>query len=61
MPAWLAMWSTNILFGVLGLAGLRVIGREQSTGRGGGWGDVPKWLRFPALRRSGSERAAEAS
>jgi lipopolysaccharide export system permease protein len=59
MPAWLAMWSTNILFGVLGLAGLRVIGREQSTGRGGGWGDLPKWLRIPALRRS--ERAAEVS
>jgi lipopolysaccharide export system permease protein len=58
MPAWLAMWSTNILFGALGLAGLRVIGREQSTGRGGGWGDLPKWLRLPALRRS--ERAAES-
>lgn len=58
VPAWVAMWSTNILFGVLGLVGLRVMGREQSSGRGGGWGELPRWLRLPARRRT--ESTAEA-
>lgn len=55
MPPWIAMWLTNALFGTLGAVGLWRMGREQSTGRGGGlsW---PAWLRFS--RRS--SRRAEA-
>jgi lipopolysaccharide export system permease protein len=55
---WLAMWLTNLLFGTLGIFGLWFVGREQSSGRGGGWGEWPRWLRLPRARRA--ERAAEA-
>ena len=50
----LAMWQTNVVFGTLGLFGMWRVGREKSSGRGGGWGDMPRWLRrvrVPALRR----------
>lgn len=57
VPAWLAMWLTNILFGGIGIWGLWGLGHEQSTGRGGGWGDMPRWLKLLAVRRS--ENAAE--
>jgi lipopolysaccharide export system permease protein len=50
MPPWMAMWLTNAIFGTLGLIGLWRMGREQSTGRGGGW-RVPRWLRIPFRRR----------
>jgi lipopolysaccharide export system permease protein len=51
MPPWMAMWLTNVLFGTLGLIGIWRMGREQSTGRGGGWGDLPRWIRAPFRRR----------
>ncbi|MBW3628942.1 MAG: LptF/LptG family permease [Gemmatimonadetes bacterium] len=51
MPPSLAMWQTNVIFGTLGLFAMWRIGREQSTGRGAGWGDLPRWLRRPMLRR----------
>jgi lipopolysaccharide export system permease protein len=57
VPAWLGMWSTNLIFGAIGLFGLWRLGREQSTGRSGGWGDLPRWLKFSAFRRS--ENTAE--
>ena len=47
----IAMWQTNAIFGTLGLFGMWRVGRERSSGRGGGWGDLPRWLRRPALRR----------
>jgi lipopolysaccharide export system permease protein len=56
MPPWMAMWLTNALFGTLGVIGIWRMGREQSTGRGGGWGDLPGWMRPPFRRR----RAARA-
>lgn len=51
MPPVLAMWQTNIVFGTLGLLALTRVGREQSSGRGGGWGELPRWMRRPLLRR----------
>ncbi len=57
IPAGLAMWATNIIFGVLGLLGFLRLGREQGTTRGSGWGELPKWLRLPRFRR----QAVEAS
>jgi lipopolysaccharide export system permease protein len=58
MPPWLAMWLTNLVFGALGVVGLWRVGREQSTGRGSGWGDLPRWLRPRGARRAA--RVAEA-
>jgi lipopolysaccharide export system permease protein len=52
MSPFMAMWQTNLIFGTIGLLGLWRAGREQSSGRGGGWGDLPRWLRRPALRRA---------
>lgn len=46
-------WLMNAIFGVLGVMGLWAIGKEQSTGRGAGWGDLPRWLRLPRRRREG--------
>jgi lipopolysaccharide export system permease protein len=57
VPPSLAMWITNILFGALGLIGFVMLGREQGTGRGGGWGELPRWLRIPRPRPAGSEAA----
>jgi len=59
VPPWVAMWLTNALFGILGMIGLWKMGREQSTGRGGGWGDLPRWVRVPFGRRR-TTRAVEA-
>jgi lipopolysaccharide export system permease protein len=50
VPPLVAMWATNAIFGVLGLAGFLLLGREQGTGRGGGSRELPRWLR---LRRFG--------
>jgi lipopolysaccharide export system permease protein len=58
VPPWLAMWLTNLVFGALGLVGIWRVGREQSTGRGSGWGDLPRWLRL--RRPRGTSRVAEA-
>lgn len=46
VPVTLAMWTTNIIFGTLGLIGFLRLGREQGSGRGSGWGDLPRWLRL---------------
>lgn len=48
VPPAVAMWATNVLFGALGLVGFYRLGREQGTGRGAGWGEMPHlplWLR----------------
>lgn len=58
LPAWMAMWLTNAIFGTLGLIGLWRMGREQSTSRGGGW-NLPRWLRVPFRR--GQEARAEGA
>ncbi len=42
----LAMWAINIIFGVLGIFGIMKIGREDSTGRDSGWGELPRWLQL---------------
>jgi len=53
----LAMWGTNIVFGLLGLAGLWAMVRSSPTPRGGDWSDVRHvlfgWIR--RLRRRGRE------
>ena len=56
VPPVLAMWGTNIIFGIAGLIGFAKLGYEQGTGRGGAWGERPKWLRLPRF----SKRAPEA-
>jgi lipopolysaccharide export system permease protein len=48
VPPAIAMWSTNAIFGVLGLIGFIRLGNEQGTARGSGWGDAPRlpgWIR----------------
>ena len=56
-PVW-AMWMMNLIFGVSGLLGLARVGREQSSNRGSGWGEMPRWLRLPALRRASEPEGA---
>jgi lipopolysaccharide export system permease protein len=51
-----AMWSTNVIFGTLGLIGFMRLGREQGTNRGSGWGDLPGWLTFRRKRRIDADR-----
>ncbi len=53
VPAGIAMWGTNIIFGTLGLFGFLRLGHEQGTSRGGGF-ELPGWL-----RRFGRRRASE--
>jgi lipopolysaccharide export LptBFGC system permease protein LptF len=45
-------WMMNGIFGVLGLVGLLAIGREQSSSRGAGWGELPAWMRFRSRKKS---------
>ena len=54
----LSMWMMNMLFGVFGIFGLARVGREQTNMRGSGWGELPRWLRFAALRRSAQPEGA---
>lgn len=60
MPPWMAMWITNVIFGVLGVIGLWRMGRESSTARGTGWGDMPAWIRLP-FRKSGTSKPRETA
>jgi len=53
----LSMWMMNALFGVLGLWGMSRVGLEQSSMRGAGWGELPRWLRLPIPRRGQPEGA----
>ena len=39
-PPWLAMWTPNLIFFVLGLYLVARMGRETATMRGGGWDDL---------------------
>ncbi len=39
-PPWLAMWTPNLIFFVLGLYFVGRMGREAATMRGGGWEDL---------------------
>lgn len=57
----LAMWFMNIVFGIAGLLGIWHIGREQSSGRGAGWGDLPAWLRPRRRAARRTTAAGEAS
>jgi lipopolysaccharide export system permease protein len=45
VPPWLAMWGSNIVFGVVGLFLLTRLGRESSTSRGGDWGEFKDGVR----------------
>jgi lipopolysaccharide export system permease protein len=60
LPPWMAMWLTNSLFGSLGIIGLWRMGREQSTARGSGWGELPRWLKVP-FRRDEARRVEGAA
>ena len=40
VPPFLAMWAPNLLFGVVGLAGLWAMRRASPTARGGDWSDL---------------------
>jgi lipopolysaccharide export system permease protein len=55
-PPWLAMWITNIVFTGMGLILFRGMGRETSTGRGGGLDDVLFRIRSAWSSRFGSGR-----
>jgi lipopolysaccharide export system permease protein len=46
VPPFWAMWGTNVVLTVVGIVLLLRMGREDSSGRGGNWGD-----RIDALRR----------
>lgn len=45
VPPWLAMWASNIVFGIIGLFLLTRMGRESSTSRGGDWGEFKDGVR----------------
>src|SRR5581483_3285487 len=45
VPPWLAMWASNIVFGIIGLFLLTRLGRESSTSRGGDWGEFKDGVR----------------
>jgi lipopolysaccharide export system permease protein len=49
VPPWIAMWSTNAIFGIIGILLVIRMGKEGSTARGGGAGDVfdniKRWVR----------------
>ena len=40
LSPFLAMWASNILFGIVGVFLLSRLGRESSTSRGGYWGEL---------------------
>ena len=46
-----AMWTPNVVFGVLGLVGVWQMRREGGSGRGGGWSDAWDALRDRLRRR----------
>jgi lipopolysaccharide export system permease protein len=45
VPPWLAMWSSNIVFSIVGALLMLRIGRESSTSRGGDFGELLDKLR----------------
>ena len=56
LPPWLAMWGTNIILALTGLALAARMGRESTTSRGGDFGELLTTLRarfFGWLRRIG--------
>jgi lipopolysaccharide export system permease protein len=55
---WLAMWTPNLIFLVLGLYMVRRMGRETATMRGGGWDDLLWSVRSGLERLVGRARAA---
>jgi lipopolysaccharide export system permease protein len=40
VPPWIAMWATNVIFGLIGLALISRMGKEASTARGGDTGEI---------------------
>jgi len=58
LSPFLAMWASNIVFGIVGLFLLSRLGRESSTSRGGYWGEFKDAMRrrlagrFPGRRRN---------
>jgi len=45
LSPFLAMWASNIVFGIVGVFLLSRLGRESSTSRGGYWGELKDALR----------------
>jgi lipopolysaccharide export system permease protein len=54
-------WLMNSIFGLLGIVGLLAVGREQSSSRGAGWGELPAWLRLRSRRPSKAAEPAEVA
>jgi lipopolysaccharide export system permease protein len=46
---WLAMWSPNLVLGMVGVIGLIMVNRESGSTRGGDWNEIAQW--FGDLRR----------
>jgi lipopolysaccharide export system permease protein len=57
VPPVIAMWSTNVIFGILGVIGFLRLGYEQGTGRGGGLAEM-RWVRKLFRRRGGDPLAS---
>jgi len=60
LSPFLAMWSSNIVFSIIGLILMLQIGREGSTARGGDWGEMKDAMRRRWRARFGARRAAPA-
>lgn len=60
VPPAIAAWLMNGIFGILGIAGLMMVGQEQSSGRGTGWGELPAWLRRRRQKTAPSTNPVEA-
>jgi lipopolysaccharide export system permease protein len=41
---WLAMWSPNIVLGIVGVIGIMRVNRESGSTRGGDWEEVTQWF-----------------
>ena len=41
---WLAMWSPNIVLGIVGVIGIMRVNRESGSTRGGDWEEVMQWF-----------------
>jgi hypothetical protein len=60
LSPFLAMWSSNIVFSIIGLILMLQIGREGSTARGGDWGEMKDAMRRRWKARFGARRPASA-
>jgi lipopolysaccharide export system permease protein len=48
IPPWIAMWATNVIFGIIGILLVIRMGKEGSTARGGGetFDNIKRWVRL---------------